>query len=109
MLFSSVSLKYPIGSHLDTFNEMLPAIRVSVVGSVDALCSEAISRNLLTFSEKACILEEKDVFKKVSCFLNHFALKIEVSHEVWFQFIDMLTNLRTCGELIEKLSKLLFN
>ena len=98
--------KYPKDSHLDTFNRMLPVMRNSIAGSVDGLCMDAIARNLMTFPERAGILEGGNKFKQASQFLEHFALKIEVSPEVLIQFMDMLTDLGTCNGVVQELSKL---
>ena len=103
MFFFSVSQR---SSHLDVFNQMLPVMRNSMAGSVDGLCMDAIARNLMTFPERAGILEGGNKFKQASQFLEHFALKIEVSPEVLFQFMDMLTKLGTCDGVLQKLSKL---
>ena len=85
---------------------MLPVMVNSIVGSVDGLCIDAIARNLMTFPERSGILESGHKFKQSSQFLEHFALKIEVSPEVVFQFMDMLTELGTCDGVVQKLSKL---
>ena len=61
-------------SHLDVFNQMLPVMRNSMAGSVDALCMDAIARNLMTFPKRAEILESGHKFKQASQFLEHFAL-----------------------------------
>ena len=103
LFFSSVSQG---SSHLDVFNQMLPVIRNSIAGSLDCLCMEAIARNLMTFQERSGILEGGNKFKQASQFLEHFALKIEVSPEVLFQFMDMLAKLGTCDGVLQKLSKL---
>ena len=85
---------------------MLPVMRNSIAGSVDGLCLDAIARNLMTFPERAGILEGGNKFKQASQFLEHFALRIEVLPEVLFQFMDMLTKLGTCDGVLQKLSKL---
>ena len=103
VFFSSGSQR---SSHFDVFNQMLPVMRNSIAGSVDGLCLDAIARRLMTFPEKAGILEGGNKFKHASRFLEHFALKIEVSSQVLFQFMDMLTELGTCDGVLQKLSKL---
>ena len=100
VLFSSGS------HHFDVFTQMLPVMRNSIAGSVDGLCLDAIARKLMTFPEQAGILEGDNKFKHASRFLEHFALKIEVSSQVLFQFMDMLTELGTCDGVLQKLSKL---
>ena len=92
--------------HLDTFNQMLPTMRISVAASVDALCLDAIARKLMTFPEKADILEGGNIFKHASRFLEHFSLKIQVSPEVLSQFRDMLTKLGIYDGLVQNLRKL---
>ena len=84
---------------------MVPAMRNSIAGSVDGLCLDAIARNLMTFPERAGILEGGNKFKQASQFLEHFALKIEVSPEVLILFMDILTKLGTCDGVVQKLSK----
>ena len=100
MFLSSVSRKY-----LDIFNRMLPDMRNSIAGSVGDLCLGAIARNLMTFPEQAGILEGGNKFKQASLFLEHLALKIEVTPEVLFEFADMLTKLRTCDGIVQKLTE----
>ena len=103
LFFPSVSQNV---SHLDVFNQMLPVVRKSIAGSVDGLCMDAIAMNLMTFPERAGILEGGNKFIQASQFLEHFALKIEVSPEVLFQFMDMLTKLGTCDGVVQEISKL---
>ena len=76
------------------------------MGSLDCLCQKAISMKLMTYPEKAAIFASGDKFVCCSCFLEHFALKVEVSPNVLFQFMDMLVELRTCDGLIQEISKL---
>ena len=106
-LFSAVSQMYPQGSCLTVFNEMLPALRKSLVGSVDGLCVEAISMKLMTLENKAGILEGGNNFTHSSRFLEHFALKIDVTPSVLALFMNMLCGLHTrdCDELVREMSK----
>lgn len=98
---------YYEGAHLEAFNENLTTIRKSIVGSLDDLCVDAISRNLMTYPEKSGIMEGgNDKYIHCSHFLEHFALKIEVSPDVLFQFMDMLTKLHTCKGVVQEISKL---
>ena len=103
VFFSSGSQR---SSRLDVFNQMLPDMRNSIAGSVDGLCRDAIARKLMTLPQQAGILEGYNKFKHASRFLEHFALKIELSSQVLFQFMDMLTELGTCDGVLQKLSKL---
>ena len=106
MLFSSVSRKYPKGSHLKVFNQMLPTMRNAIAGSMDGLCLDAIARMLMTHPEKAGILEGGTKFSHASRFLEHFALKIEVEPPVLFQFTSMLKQLGTCDGVVQEVGKL---
>lgn len=99
-------LVYPESSYRDTFNQLLPTMRNSLAGSVDDLCMAAIGRRLMTFPERAAILQGDNKFEQASKLLEHFGMKIQVSPEVFPQFVDILTTLGTCDELVQKLSKL---
>ena len=59
----------------------------------------------MTHPEKAGIFASGDKFVCCSRFLEHFSLKIEVSPNVLFQFMDMLIKLRTYDGLIQEISK----
>lgn len=83
-------------------------MRNSIAGSVDDLCMDAIARKLMTFAERADILEGENKFKQASKFLEHFDMRIEASPEDFHQLMDMLTTLGTCDELVQKLGKLRF-
>ena len=96
---------YPEGCQLGTFNKMLPTTRNAIAGSVDALCSDAIARKLMTHEEKAGILEGGNKFTHASRLLEHFALKIDVEPPVLFQFTSMLEQLGTCQQLVDYFGK----
>ena len=99
-----VSQMYPKHSYLDAFNEVLPNIKNSIVGSVDALCDKAISEELMTYEEKAGILVDSNKHEQASRFLDSLAPKIEVDPVRLALLMNMLTGLhsRTCDQIVCK-------
>ena len=95
----------PDDTHLtmEIFNEMLPTMKKSIVGSVDALCLDAIAKRIMSLEEKAGILEGDNKFTHATRFLECIALKIEVESSVFYQFQRMLENLGTQGHLLQRI------
>lgn len=84
---------YPKHFYLDAFNEVLPDLNNSIVGSVDQLCTRAIAEKLMTSVEKAHILESNDQYKQASRFLDYLAPKIKVDPTVLALLMNMLSGL----------------
>ena len=97
---------YPKHAYLDAFNEVLPDMKISIVGSVDGLCDKAISVNLMTHEEKAGILVDNK-YEQASRFLDSLAAKIKVDPQVLDLLMKMLggLGLRTCDQIVLRISK----
>ena len=98
---------YPKHSYLEAFNEVLPDMKKSIVGSVDELCDKAIAKKVMTHAEKAGIFVDNDIYKQASRFLDSLAPKIEVHPQVLALLMNMLSGLglRTCNEIVLGIGK----
>ena len=104
---SIVSQMCPKHSYLDAFNEVLPDMKKSIVGSVNELCDKAIAKKLMTHAEKAGIFVDSDTYKQASRFSDSLAPKIEVHPQVLALLMNMLNglDLRTCDQIVLRISK----
>ena len=93
--------------YLDAFNEVLPDMKNSIVGSVDGLCNKAISVNLMTHEEKAGILVDSNKYEQASRFLDSLAPKIKMDPQVLALLLNMLNRLGlgTCDQIVLRISK----
>ena len=93
--------------YLDAFNEVLPDMKNSIIGSVDRLCNKAISEKLMTHEEKAGILVDNNKYEQASRFLDSLAPKIKVDPQVLALLMKMLNGLGlgTSDQIVLRISK----
>ena len=87
-----------------TFFSMQKTIKGHITNSLDGLCTGAISMGLMNYGEKDVIWQGSKLHR-CSDFLQHFGMKIEVTPEVFYQFVELLGTLGTCDGVIKQTSR----
>ena len=86
---------------MKTFLSTQAIIKGHIPNSLDGLCTEAVSMDLMTYEEKG-VIKEGNKHHQCSNFLEHFGMKIEVTPGVFYQFTKLLGALRTCDGVVKQ-------
>ena len=89
---------------MKTFLSTQATIKGHITNSLDELCTEAVSMDLMTYGEMGGI-QEGNKHRQCTNFLEHFGLKIKATPEVFYQFTKLLGGLRTCDGVVKRLSR----
>lgn len=89
-----------------TFLDVQVTILGHITNSLDKLCMEALSRDLMGYEEKEEILEGGGGKRRqCSRFLDYFGQKIQVTPAVFYDFMKLLSTLRTCNGVVKQIGR----